>query len=144
MRILLDECIDERLRHQFGNHDCQTARFANFAGLKNGKLLLAAEESGFEVFITVDRGIPYQQNIGLRRIAIFIVHPIQRLLPSQSHRIFQKKSPHEPNLRYTKPTRRTAMHITNRPFTTQLPTHGPDVEAITISSAVVAVEAKRT
>jgi hypothetical protein len=36
------------------------------------------------------------------------------------------------------------MHITHRPFTTQLPTNGPDVQTTTMSSAVVAVEAKRT
>ncbi len=42
MRLLLDECIDERLRLLFPNHDCQTARFADLAGLKNGLLLEAA------------------------------------------------------------------------------------------------------
>ena len=44
MRLLLDECVDERLRHFFSAHDCQTARFANMAGLKNGELLAAAEK----------------------------------------------------------------------------------------------------
>jgi len=39
MRLLIDECIDERLRLLFPGHDCQTVRFANLAGLKNGKLL---------------------------------------------------------------------------------------------------------
>ena len=34
MRILLDECVDDRLRHFFHEHDCQTTRFAGFAGLK--------------------------------------------------------------------------------------------------------------
>ena len=43
MRILIDECIDERLRLLFPGYDCQTARFANLAGLKNGRLLEAAE-----------------------------------------------------------------------------------------------------
>jgi hypothetical protein len=55
MRILLDECVDERLRHFFHEHDCQTARFAGFAGLKNGALLIAAEAAGFEVIVTVDQ-----------------------------------------------------------------------------------------
>jgi hypothetical protein len=39
MRVLIDECIDERLRLLFPGHDCQTARFAKLAGLKNGRLL---------------------------------------------------------------------------------------------------------
>jgi hypothetical protein len=42
MRLLFDECIDERLRLMFLSHNCQTARFANLAGLKNGHLLEAA------------------------------------------------------------------------------------------------------
>ena len=58
MRLLLDECIDERLRLSFAEHDCQTARFAGFAGLKNGQLLDAAEAAEFDVLITVDQNIP--------------------------------------------------------------------------------------
>jgi hypothetical protein len=58
MRILFDECVDERLRHFFYEHDCQTSRFAGFAGLKNRVLLLAAEAVGFEVIVTVDQHIP--------------------------------------------------------------------------------------
>jgi hypothetical protein len=58
MRLLLDECVDERLRFLFPGHDCQTARFANLAGLKNGHLLEAAEAAGFDILITVDQNIP--------------------------------------------------------------------------------------
>ena len=54
MRLLLDECVDERLRLLFSGHDCHTARYAGLAGLKNGELLKAAESAGFEVIITVD------------------------------------------------------------------------------------------
>jgi hypothetical protein len=43
VRILIDECVDERVRLLFPGHDCQTARFAKLAGLKNGRLLDAAE-----------------------------------------------------------------------------------------------------
>jgi hypothetical protein len=45
MKILIDECVDERLRNSFSIHDCQTARFAGFAGLENGDLLDRAESS---------------------------------------------------------------------------------------------------
>lgn len=80
MRLLIDECVDERLRHEFLNHDCQTARFAGFAGLTNGNLLLAAEAAGFDVIITVDQNIPYQQNLQNRRVAIVILRaPTSRL-----------------------------------------------------------------
>jgi len=72
MRILIDECVDERLRSALTGQDCQTARFAGFAGLKNGDLLAAAEAGGFDVFLTVDHGIQYQQNLAARKIAIVI------------------------------------------------------------------------
>ena len=72
MRILLDECIDERRRHSFATHDCQTARFAGFAGLKNGELLSAAELAKFDLFLTLDQGIEYQQNLICRTIAIVL------------------------------------------------------------------------
>lgn len=73
MRLLIDECVDERLRLLFPGHDCQTARFANLAGLKNGLLLEAAEAAGFDVLITVDQSIPDQQNLAGRRIALVIL-----------------------------------------------------------------------
>ena len=74
MRILIDECIDERLRNSFSGHDCQTARYAGFAGLKNGELLDAVESAHFDVLLTVDRGLEYQQNLTGRKIAIIIFH----------------------------------------------------------------------
>jgi predicted nuclease of predicted toxin-antitoxin system len=73
MRILLDECIDERFRNALSRHDCQTARYAGLAGLKNGDLLIAAETAKFDVFLTVDQGIEYQQNLTARKISIIIL-----------------------------------------------------------------------
>jgi hypothetical protein len=72
MRVLIDECIDERFRNSLPAHDCQTARYAGLAGLKNGELLIAAETAKFDVFLTVDQGIEYQQNLTGRKIAIII------------------------------------------------------------------------
>ena len=80
MRLLLDECIDERLRLLFPSHDCQTARFADLAGLENGRLLAAAEAGGFDVLITADQNIPDQQNLAGRKIALVILcGPTNRL-----------------------------------------------------------------
>ena len=36
LRVLLDECVDEQLRHHLPGHECQTARYAGFAGLRTG------------------------------------------------------------------------------------------------------------
>jgi hypothetical protein len=80
VRLLIDECVDERLRHLFAGHDCQTARYARLTGLQNGQLLAAAEAAGFEVVVTVDQNIPYQQNLGERKIALLILcAPTNRL-----------------------------------------------------------------
>ena len=73
MRVLIDECVDERFRNALSGHDCQTARYAGLAGLENGELLAAAESAGFEVFLTVDQGIEYQQNLTGRQLAIIIL-----------------------------------------------------------------------
>jgi len=73
MRILIDECIDERLRNSLTGHDCQTARHAGLAGLRNGDLLKAAEVAKFDIFLTVDQGIEYQQNLAAKKIAIIIL-----------------------------------------------------------------------
>jgi predicted nuclease of predicted toxin-antitoxin system len=80
MRLLIDECIDERLRNSFPGHECQTVRYAKLAGLKNGELLSAAESAGFAVLVTVDQSIPDQQNLIDRKIALMILaSPTNRL-----------------------------------------------------------------
>lgn len=89
MRLLIDECVDERLRFLFHGHDCQTARFAKLAGLKNGQLLEAAEAAGFDILVTVDQNIPNQQNLSTRKISIVILcaptnrlRDLERLIPA--------------------------------------------------------------
>lgn len=85
MRLLIDECVDERLRLLFPGHECQTARFAKLAGLKNGRLLDAAEAAGFDVLITVDQNIPDQQNLTGRTISLVILcGPTNRLSDLES------------------------------------------------------------
>ncbi|HEY3440300.1 MAG TPA: hypothetical protein VGK29_06095 [Paludibaculum sp.] len=80
MKILLDECVDQRLRLLFAEHECQTAAYAKLADLKNGALLTAAEAADFEILITTDQEIPYQQNLDGRRISILILcAPTNRL-----------------------------------------------------------------
>jgi hypothetical protein len=45
MRVVIDECIDERFRNSLPEHDCQTVRYAGLAGLKNGELLTTRRPS---------------------------------------------------------------------------------------------------
>jgi hypothetical protein len=80
VRLLLDECLDERLCPYFPGHDCQTVRFAGLAGLKNGRLLEAAESAGIDVLITADQNIPDQQNLSGRTLSLLILcGPTNRL-----------------------------------------------------------------
>jgi hypothetical protein len=74
MKLLLDECIPRKFKNHLPGHESYTEPEAGFAGKKNGELLVLAEESGFEVFVTIDRGIEHEQNFAHRTIAMILVH----------------------------------------------------------------------
>jgi hypothetical protein len=73
MKVLLDECVPRRFKNSLFGHDCRTVPEEGLAGKKNGDLLALAEQAGFQVFLTLDRGIEYQQNLDPRTIAVVIV-----------------------------------------------------------------------
>lgn len=81
MKVLLDENLPHRLRNALGAHEAFTVRYMGWAGLKNGALLSVAEESGFEVFITGDQTLSYEQNLTGRRIAVLVLSTIDRDTP---------------------------------------------------------------
>jgi predicted nuclease of predicted toxin-antitoxin system len=62
VRILLDECLDLRLRHQFPGHECVTVQYLGEKGAEDGKLLDRVGDQ-FDVLITVDGTMPFQQNL---------------------------------------------------------------------------------
>jgi len=72
MKLLLDECTPERLKFDFVGHDVLTVGQAGLKGLKNGALLRSASGK-FDVLITVDQNIPFQQNSADLSIAIVIM-----------------------------------------------------------------------
>ena len=69
MRILLDECVPWPTHRLLAGHECTTAQQRGWGGIKNGDLLRLAE-SEFELAITADQNIRYQQNLAGRRIPI--------------------------------------------------------------------------
>lgn len=73
MKILLDECLPRKLKKELPPHECRTVPEAGLAGKKNGVLLSLAEERGFDVFLTIDKGLQYQQNLIGRKIAIIVL-----------------------------------------------------------------------
>ena len=73
MRILFDQGVPAPLRGYLAEYTVSTAYERGWATLRNGDLLVAAELSGFEVFVTTDKNLSYQQNITGRRLAIVIL-----------------------------------------------------------------------
>ena len=73
MKVLLDECIPRKFKHHLSGLECYTVPEEGLAGKKNGELLSLAQEAGFEVFLTVDRGIEFEQNLKQRSIAVVII-----------------------------------------------------------------------
>ncbi|MBG1262233.1 DUF5615 family PIN-like protein [Nostoc commune] len=79
MNILIDECIDRRLARQLSFHTVKTVPQMGWAGIKDGELLRLAEIE-FDVFITVDRQIPFQQNLTVLDLAVLVLQvPSNRL-----------------------------------------------------------------
>ncbi len=72
MRILLDEDLPRRLGTLLPGHDVLTVPQVGWAGVKNGKLLALAATK-FDVFITMDRGLEFQQSLATLSIAILVV-----------------------------------------------------------------------
>jgi hypothetical protein len=72
VRLLLDECIPKRLSREFAEHEIRTVQQAGWSGLANGRLLRAAEHD-FDVFITVDQSLRFQQNVSGFSIAVVVL-----------------------------------------------------------------------
>lgn len=79
MKILLDECIDRRFAKELPDREVKTVPQMGWSGVKNGQLLaLAAAE--FDVFVTVDRNLSFQQNLSQFDLAVVVLHaPSSRL-----------------------------------------------------------------
>ncbi len=69
MKVSLDECVPWPLHSLLMGHACETPVRRGWGGIKNGALLQAAEGE-FDLFITCDQNIRYQQNLAGRKIAI--------------------------------------------------------------------------
>jgi hypothetical protein len=79
MKVLLDECIDRKLARELVGYDVKTVPQMGWAGVKNGQLLSFAEAE-FDIFITVDRNLSFQQNLPQFNIGIIVLHSISNRL----------------------------------------------------------------
>jgi hypothetical protein len=84
MRILLDEDVPRRLGPLLTGHEAETVPRSGWAGVKNGKLLALAATK-FDVFLTMDQNIEFQQNLAALPVAILVVEALsnrmEHLLP---------------------------------------------------------------
>lgn len=72
MRVLVDECVDWRFSRELVGHEVKTARQMGWSTIGNGELLaLAAKE--FDVFVTADRNLSFQQNLPAFAIAVIVL-----------------------------------------------------------------------
>ena len=86
MRVLFDHGTPAPLRHTLAGHQVATAYERGWSGLKNGELIAAAEAGEFEVLVTTDKNLRYQQNLTGRELAIVVLWTtswpkIQQALP---------------------------------------------------------------
>jgi predicted nuclease of predicted toxin-antitoxin system len=89
LKIFVDECVDWRLVRDIAGHEVKTARQMGWTTLRNGELLALASKQ-FEVFVTVDRNLSFQQNLPTFGIAVIVLRSgsnrladLQRLVPDR-------------------------------------------------------------
>ncbi|HLM58557.1 MAG TPA: DUF5615 family PIN-like protein [Pyrinomonadaceae bacterium] len=84
MRVLLDECVPRKLKRELAGHEVLTVTERGWSGVKNGKLLSLAE-SEFDVFLTVDQNLKFQQNLQVFGIGVLLMvarnNRLKTLLP---------------------------------------------------------------
>jgi hypothetical protein len=85
VRVLVDQCLPRHLAAELQGHEATTVRAQRWLGLSNGVLLRAAVDAGFDVFITNDSSVEFQQNVQKIGIAVVAIvgfrNRIQELRP---------------------------------------------------------------
>ena len=85
MHVLLDEQLPRHLARAIAGHDVSTVQQRGWAGLQNGELLRVAADAGFDVLVTADRNLQFQQNLSQSRIGIILLiapsNALEDLLP---------------------------------------------------------------
>lgn len=89
MRVLLDEQLPRQLARELIGHEVRTVQQQGWAGLQNGALLRQAAEAGFEVFLTADHSLQFQQNLARSGIRVLVLvapsNALEDLLPLVPH-----------------------------------------------------------
>jgi hypothetical protein len=72
MRVLIDECLPKKLKRETPGHDVMTVQERGWSSKKNGELLHLLEGE-FDVFLTADQNLTYQQNLSNTTVAIVVL-----------------------------------------------------------------------
>lgn len=72
MRLLLDECVPKKLKHELSEHEVFTVPEMGWVGVKNGALLRLASKQ-FDILLTTDQSIEHQQNLADVELAILVL-----------------------------------------------------------------------
>lgn len=73
-RLLLDECVDRRLRRSLVGHQTATVQEMGWSARSDRDVLTLAADEGFESVITVDRNLPFQQHVDELPLCVIVIH----------------------------------------------------------------------
>ena len=74
MKILLDECVTKRLKKQLVEFEVFTVRELELSGIKNGKLMTYCAENNFDILLTIDKNLMFQQNLDKYPLTIVVLN----------------------------------------------------------------------
>ena len=74
MRVLLDHCVPHVVRTCLTGHEVVTTAYLGWEELSNGKLLRAAADARFDLLLTIDRNMRYQQHVARLPLALLVLH----------------------------------------------------------------------
>ena len=74
MKILLDECVTKRLKKHLYEYEVFTVRELELSGIKNGKLMTYCFENGFDILLTIDKNLTFQQNLDKYPLTIVVLN----------------------------------------------------------------------
>ena len=99
MKILLDECVTKRLKKHLGEYEVFTVRELALSGIRNGKLMAYCVDNNFDILLTIDKNLMFQQNLRTYSITIVVfncltskIEELINFLPSFKQQVntFQK------------------------------------------------------
>ena len=80
MKVLLDECVNRKLKSRLVGIEVYTVAEMNWRSLRNGTLMRAAIENGFDILLTVDKNLEYQQNMEKHDIIVAVFDVVKNTI----------------------------------------------------------------